>query len=111
MTVFDMAAQLVFMLLLILIAKGFAITRSELTEKNRLLILGSVFLLMYLTMFIWEKVGRNPASSLYIYESAPGIILLILRCLTFGWFAWHLKKVFSANSTKSHGNSELYRGI
>jgi len=92
--ILDMAAQLVFMFLLILIAKGFAITKNDITDKRPLLILISIFLLSYLTMFIWENVGRNPASTLYIYESAPGIILLVLRVLTLCWFFWCLRQSY-----------------
>jgi hypothetical protein len=46
-------------------------------------------------MFIWENVGRNPASTLYIYESAPGIALLVLRGLTLIWFLFSLKQSYS----------------
>jgi len=43
-------------------------------------------------MFIWQNVGQDPASTLYVYESAPGIIILVLRALTLLWFLFELRR-------------------
>jgi len=92
--ILDMGTQLVFMFLLILIAKGWCITRTTITGQKLLLVVGSLFLIGYVSMFTWENVGRDRASSLYIYESVPGILLLVLRVITFGWFLWELRQTF-----------------
>jgi len=87
-----MVSQLTFMFLLVLLAKGWAITKSEVDDKKFLVIMVSAFLLAYITMFIWQNVGRDPASTLYVYESAPGIIILVLRSLALLWFLFLLRK-------------------
>jgi len=89
--ILDMSAQLMFMFLLILIAKGWCITRSQISGQKLLLVIVSLFLIGYVSLFTWENVGRDHASSLYIYESIPGILLLVLRAFTMGWFLWELR--------------------
>lgn len=44
-----------------------------------------------LVLFIWQFAGRDPAAVLYLYESVPGILLLILRVILCGWFALSLR--------------------
>lgn len=97
-----MGSQLTFMLLLILLAKGWAISKTQISQKLILTIIVSAFLLMYISMFIWQNVGQDPASTLYVYESAPGIIILVLRCLAMGYFVWNLR--ISHMEVKCHGN-------
>jgi len=101
----DMASQLVFMFLLVLIAKGWTITKQEITHKRILLILVSTLLLGYLIMFTWENVGVDPASTLYIYESPPGIVVVILRVLVLLWFLWCLK---STHGEESHPSKKRF---
>ena len=73
LSVLDLAAQLVFMLVLILLGAGWAITRLHIPYKRVLVVILSLFGVAYLAFFIWENVDVDPASTLYVYESAPGI--------------------------------------
>jgi membrane-associated HD superfamily phosphohydrolase len=73
LSVLDLAAQLVFMLVLILLGAGWAITRHHIPYKRVLVVILSLFGVAYLAFFIWENVGVDAASTLYVYESAPGI--------------------------------------
>eukprot|EP00163_Fabomonas_tropica_P019114 TRINITY_DN3358_c0_g1_i2.p1 TRINITY_DN3358_c0_g1~~TRINITY_DN3358_c0_g1_i2.p1 ORF type:complete len:328 (+),score=86.24 TRINITY_DN3358_c0_g1_i2:484-1467(+) len=93
--VLDMAAQLCFMCLLILISKGWTISSPQLTDRRLLFIILSVFLFGYVALFIWETAGKDPASTNYVYESIPGIILLVLRMFTWMWFLWNLRHTFT----------------
>eukprot|EP00164_Ancoracysta_twista_P002788 GFYU01003708.1.p1 GENE.GFYU01003708.1~~GFYU01003708.1.p1 ORF type:complete len:435 (+),score=100.52 GFYU01003708.1:245-1549(+) len=86
--VLDVISNLVFMLLLILLAKGWTVSTLELTNKKVIIVLGGMFLMAYAGLFMYEYLSRDPASTLYIYESVPGIIILILRCLTLCWFGY-----------------------
>lgn len=90
-TLLDMASTVVLMFLLILLAKGWAITTSYLAHKNVLIVVLALFILAYLALFIWDYAGRDPASTLYFYESWPGIIVLVLRFATWLWFLWCLR--------------------
>jgi len=100
--ILGMVSQLIFMLLLVLLAKGWAISNREVSQKTVLIGMISVVLFSYITMFIWDNVARDPASTLYIYESAPGFIILVLRILILLYFLFCLKQTLSSeeNSEK-----------
>lgn len=108
-----MTSQLVFIILLILLSKGllsnirislelgWAITRSEITDKKVLTVSCSIFLLAYITMFVWENAGQDPASNIYIYESPAGIIILVLRNLAMFWFFYSIRGSYAIESDPS----------
>ncbi|EGC34910.1 hypothetical protein DICPUDRAFT_34248 [Dictyostelium purpureum] len=84
----DLAAQLAFILLLILISKGWAISRVTIDEKRIVFAVIGVLSFLYLFMFIWYKAGEGIASTTYMYDTAPGIVLLVARGLAMIWFMW-----------------------
>lgn len=45
----------------------------------------------YLILAIWDLVGRDPASTEYIYDAAPGILIVCLHVVLFFWFLWRLR--------------------
>jgi len=69
-----MASQVVLMFQCILIAKGWAITTSYLSEKYIVLVVMGLFVIAYLALFIWDKAAPNPESTLYFYDSIPGTL-------------------------------------
>ena len=93
--VLDMVSQLFFMLLLILISKGWTISSPRLTDRRALFIILAVFLFSYVALFIWKEAATDSASTSYVYESPPGIILLVMRTLTLGWFLYCLHLTFT----------------
>lgn len=90
----DIAAQIVFMLLVILIAKGWCITKTTIDEPKLVLIGLGVVIITYLAMFIWVNVGLDPASTLYVYQTAPGIVILVVRSLIMLFFAYCIRTTF-----------------
>jgi len=98
--ILDIVYQLLFMFLLILLGKGYSISKNEISDRIPMIVIMSLFLVFYLSMFIWEYVAKNPAA-LYVYESAPGIIILVLRVLVLGWFLWNLRKSVQEESDQS----------
>src|SRR5665811_616748 len=89
-----MFSQVVLIILLILIAKGWALSTSQITQQQLFAILASLLMLGYVTMYVWDQVGRDPASTLYMYESVPGIFLLLFRLGAMAWFVISLKQSF-----------------
>jgi hypothetical protein len=87
----DMTAQISLMFLCILVAKGWAITSSLLTHKRALAVVVAFFTLSYLSLFIWDNAGRDPASTIYFYDSIPGLIIILLRVGMVAWFLWCLR--------------------
>ncbi len=74
-----MIAILLFMFLLLVFAKGYGITKSNIADKKFLVVMVCAFLLAYITLFIWQNVGIDPASTLYPLESINILIKWFLN--------------------------------
>jgi len=90
-----MGAQLLLMFICVLISKGWVITTSVLTDKNMIMVTMGFVLLSYLALFIWDNAGRDPASTLYFFDSIPGLFVVILRIGVTAWFLWCLRSTIS----------------
>jgi hypothetical protein len=101
----DLIAQLLFIFLLILIAKGWAITKNEITDKPIIIGTMAILAIVYLAMFIWDQVGRSPASSVYIYDAGAGISMLVFRTLAMIWFIFC---VFQTTREETNPNKRLF---
>lgn len=80
------ASRLTFVFLLILIAEGWTISTDQIKNRTRFFVFGGLFALAYTLLVIWDLTVRDPASTLYVYESAPGILIVVLDLLTAVWF-------------------------
>jgi len=100
--IFDIISVLIFMLLLILVAKGWGITYPTLShiqqQKVVLAIILVVIFVCYVVLFFWGIFGIDPAATLYVYQSVPGVILLCVRFLTMIYFVWCLQSTVKADS-------------
>ncbi|KAK9720842.1 Rhodopsin-like GPCR transmembrane domain [Popillia japonica] len=74
-----------FLLLLLLLAKGYTITRGKLslTGSVKLTIFMCLYSITYIALFIYEAKVFDPGEVLYLYESPAGYGLIVLRI-----FAW-----------------------
>lgn len=83
-------STLVFLLMLILVGKGYTITRGKLTNASTIKIgvFFTLYTLAYATLFIYEAEVFDPAEVLYTYESPPGYGLIALRLIGWGWFCY-----------------------
>lgn len=80
-------STLVFLLLLILLAKGYTVTRARLKSRTSAKI-GSFMALYsftYVCLFIWEQSVFDPGQVLYTYESPAGYGLIMLRLIGWVW--------------------------
>jgi len=50
--------------------------------------------ILYLALFIWDYVGRDPASVVYFFDSAVGYIIIVVRLGLLGWFCWSLVETY-----------------
>ncbi|EGG21397.1 hypothetical protein DFA_01279 [Cavenderia fasciculata] len=107
----DFASQLTFILLLILLAKGWAISRVTIDEKKIILGVMGCLTVLYLIMFIWYKVGKDPASSVYMYDTVPGILLLIARSIAMIWFMWCAYNTYMEETHPAKRQFYVYFGI
>lgn len=71
----------------ILFAQGWATIRLSVESRSGLLTLLGAFVAAYLLLLLWDIRFRDPASTLYLYESAPGVLILALDAVAAVWFA------------------------
>ncbi len=79
---------MVFLLLVVLIGSGWCVTYQRIPRPKLTLALISIFAILYFVLFIVDKVSSSPAETLYLYESVPGILIVVLRSITLMWFLW-----------------------
>lgn len=46
------------------------------------------YFILFFIMYVWDVVGRDRASTLYIYESVPGVLLILMRVALMVWFMY-----------------------
>lgn len=73
-------------LLAMLVAKGWTINSVALEGQEKLSCLMITILGLYLSMAMWYLVWLDPASTLYIYDSWPGIGICLLLLGVLVWF-------------------------
>eukprot|EP00164_Ancoracysta_twista_P001448 GFYU01001888.1.p1 GENE.GFYU01001888.1~~GFYU01001888.1.p1 ORF type:complete len:434 (-),score=118.82 GFYU01001888.1:274-1575(-) len=95
----DAAANLIFLYLLLGLAMGWGISMISVFEhKKQIMGVLVAYFILYFLVFIWEYVARDPASTYYMYESGPGIVLIVARLLTLGWFLWLIYNTYAHES-------------
>ena len=110
---FGAFAHCLFVFVLILIAKGHAITRSKISATGRMKI--AIYLSIYasLQMFVllWNVFMFDPALVLLEYESPPGIVLLIARVGVTIWFAYACFVTLKKNDAKKLFMTRFFFGV
>jgi len=110
-TFLDIVAQVVFILMLILISKGWAITKTQLEDRKANLVMTIILFLSYLALFIWQMLGMDHASDIYVYESPPGIVVIVVRALAMMWFIYCLRGTFSEENHPTKRKFYLTFGV
>ena len=100
-SILDMGAQLVFMLLLMLLSRGWTISSNTISDKKPLGIALGVFGVLYMSLFIAEYTLLDPADTVYIYETVPGILILVVRMMTMCWFLFNVRSTYLHESEPS----------
>ncbi|XP_046548458.1 transmembrane protein 145-like [Haliotis rubra] len=90
--VFSSVSDIVYLLMLILMAKGFTITRGRLSTSGtiKLTVFVCIYAVVYAVLLIWEANFFDPGLVLYIYESPPGYGLVAMRLIGWGWFLYSI---------------------
>ncbi|KAK0054308.1 transmembrane protein 145 [Biomphalaria pfeifferi] len=100
--IFRAASTVIFILMLILMAKGFTITRGRLTRISAMKItfFFCAYVVFIMVLFIWEGLLFDPAQVLYYYECPPGYGMVLMHLLGWLWFLY--ATVFTLKHFKSH---------
>ncbi len=69
-------------MMLAFLSEGYGISKSLLSENSYRKLMGALTILFfavgYIGMELWYYLGRDPAATDYIYDSVPGIIVLLV---------------------------------
>lgn len=92
----DMASQCLFMLLLLLIVKGWNITRQTLPLQAWLVLLSvwCGYSTANVALFIWNQMDVDLISDIDEWQTWPGCLILSFRILIMLWFLWELRETF-----------------
>jgi hypothetical protein len=92
--VLDFLAVLALLHLMLDIAKGWPISTNYVPGRRINYAIIAFFALIYIMLFIWDNLVRDPASVLYLYESPPGYAIIALRFLVMLWFLYCIQQTF-----------------
>ncbi|XP_064484354.1 integral membrane protein GPR180-like isoform X2 [Ornithodoros turicata] len=90
-----MLSQSLFMLLLLLLAKGWAITRTELTWKPVLFCIWLIYSCIQILLYIWNMTEVDVIEEIDEYQTYPGWISLCFRLIITAWFLSELRSTMA----------------
>ncbi|KAK7106321.1 transmembrane protein 145-like [Littorina saxatilis] len=98
------ASNVIFILMLILLAKGYSITRGRLPHMSmvRVVTFFVFYIIVYITLFIWEGMFFDEGLVLYFYESPPGYGLVMMRLIGWLWFLYGIFFTLKHHSNKAN---------
>lgn len=87
-TLLQGASEISFLALLLLMAKGYTITRARLSTCStiKLMTFINVYVIVYIALFIFREEVFDPGEVLNLYESPAGLAISGLRCGAWGAF-------------------------
>lgn len=82
---FMSASEISFLLLLLLMAKGYTISRARLSSCSivKLTMFINSYIVSYIVLFIYQATEFDPGEVLNLYESPAGFGLSLLRCIAW----------------------------
>lgn len=89
--IMDIFSQTLFMLLLLLLAKGWAITNQTMTYKPVLFGVWSTYLCVNILLYVWNKTEVDVIQDIDEYMTWPGILSLVIRLSIMAWFLFELR--------------------
>lgn len=93
-------SQLCLLYLVLLLSRGFVVSHTEIPDKMRLYIATGILFVIYFIFFIWRTVEAHKVLyPMFLWGSAPGIILLIIRVLTLVYFLYNIR---NSHATEGH---------
>ena len=102
--VLEAIAEILFLLLLIIVAKGYTVTRARLRQVSviKVTVFISLYCIFYALLFVFELKYFDPGEVLYTYSSLAGHGLVLLR--TLGWFMFIYSTFFTLKHYPEKGS-------
>lgn len=91
--IFDILSRTSFMLILLLLAKGWAVTRLEISSGSWivLIIIWISYLTLNLVLYVWNMTEIDVISDIDEFQTWPGFLVLISRSCIMLWFLYELR--------------------
>lgn len=102
--IFDILSRTSFMLLLLLLAKGWAVTRIELTWKPLVFSIWLCYGIVHILLYVWNLTEVDIIEDIDEYQTWPGWLIIIFRSLIMIWFVFELRNtmLYEHNTQKLH---------
>ncbi|CAG9816131.1 unnamed protein product [Phaedon cochleariae] len=89
--IFDILSRTSFMLLLLLLAKGWAVTRLELTWKPLVFAIWLCYGIVHILLYVWNLTEVDIIEDIDEYQTWPGWLIIVFRTLIMIWFLYELR--------------------
>lgn len=89
--IFDILSRTSFMLLLLLLAKGWAVTRLELTWKPLVFAIWLCYGIVHILLYVWNLTEVDIIEDIDEYQTWPGWLMIVFRSLIMIWFLYELR--------------------
>nr|CAG4649218.1 EOG090X03T7 [Scapholeberis mucronata] len=106
----DICSQTLLMLLLLLLAKGWAITRKELSWRPLLFSVWAFYGLIHVLLYVWDLTEIDVIDDVDAYQTWPGWLMLISRICIMAWFLFCLRATMAYEHQKSKLDFFLHFG-
>merc|ERR1712146_314535 len=100
----DMLSDVVFMVMLILLAQGWAISTHHIEHRLPMLIFAVLFVVLDAILMLVMNYAIDPARNVFMYVTVPGMFVLFLRLMVLAAFA-----ALIIRSIQNEGNSDKRR--
>ncbi|XP_004520306.1 integral membrane protein GPR180 [Ceratitis capitata] len=101
--ILDIFSRTTFMLILLLLAKGWAVTRQQINRTGWIILMSIwvPYCAFQMFLYVWDKTEVDIISDVDEYQTWPGWIVLILRTSFMTWFLYELRNTMKyEHSTK-----------
>lgn len=101
--IFDILSRTSFMLILLLLAKGWAVTRLEISTAAwvALIVIWISYLILNFVLYVWNMTEIDVISDIDEFQTWPGFLVLISRSFIMLWFLYELRTTMKyEHSTK-----------
>ncbi|XP_046399873.1 transmembrane protein 145-like isoform X1 [Ischnura elegans] len=102
--ILDILSRTLFMLLLLLLAKGWAITRLQLTWKPLVFSIWLLYGVVHILLYVWNMTEVDIIEDIDEYQTWPGWLVVVFRTLISIWFLLELRTtmLYEHNAQKLH---------
>ncbi|XP_076621963.1 transmembrane protein 145 isoform X2 [Colletes latitarsis] len=106
----EACSDILYTILMLLLALGFTVTKSTLTPRQTrwLICFACLHSFCQFSLYIYQYDVFDPGLVLYIYESPPGYMLIALKLIAWVIFSLRCLKTIKKMSTKLHFYGSLF---